>query len=185
MRGVAIHGWSGSSTRCVGVSRHRRSPIRRTSRWLSLNSSWRIVCSSAPRMWTIFTSRQGRSASSMCTANSSRAVAIGAADRHFVTPTPTILQSSFPGANAAVGFAHTSVGSAKCRSSWIASSAHWTNARSSWLSVHREWSSQPPALSRMWVVAPEPSMWDRKNLRTHPRSPNAIRGKRAMLCQIC
>ena len=36
MRGVAIHGWSGSSTRCVGGSRHRPSQTRRTSRSLKL-----------------------------------------------------------------------------------------------------------------------------------------------------
>ena len=93
------------------------------------NTNCRIAYSSALRTWTTFTSKQGRFASSTCTANSSRAVATGAADRHFVTPTPTIRQPSFPGANAAVGFARTSVGSAKCRSNWIASSTHWTNAR--------------------------------------------------------
>ena len=150
-----------------------------------LEQNWKIACSSAPRMWTTFTSRQDRSASSTCTANSSRAAATGAADRHFVTPTPTILQPSFPGANAAVGFARTSAGSAKCRSSWIASSTHWTNARSSWLLAHRAWSSQPRALWRTWVVVPERSMSERKSLRTHPRSPNAIWGKRGRCCRNC
>ena len=39
--------------------------------------------------------------------------------------------AELPGAAAAVGFARTSAGSAKCRLTWIASSPLWTNARSS------------------------------------------------------
>src|SRR5271157_1268516 len=54
----------------------------------------------------------------------SRAVATLAAATHLTTRISTSRQPKFHGANAGVGFARTSAGSAKCRSSWIASLAH-------------------------------------------------------------
>jgi hypothetical protein len=63
--------------------------------------------------------------------DSLRAVATVAAAFHLTIQIFTIRQPKSPGANAAVGFARTSAGLAKCRSNWIESIAHWINPRSS------------------------------------------------------
>ena len=101
------------------------------------------------------------------------------------TQIPTILHASFPGANAAAGFALTSVGSAKCLLNWIESMKHWTTARCSWLSARQASSNQPRALSLTLLVVRERSTWDRRNPRTHPRSQNAIWEKRGWPCLPC
>lgn len=129
-------------------------------------------------------SRRGRRTSSTCTGNFSRAAATVAADRRFMTPIPTILQPSFPGASAADGFARTSAGSAKCLSNWIASSVHSTNAPSSWLWAHRKSWSQRRALSPTLAIERERSTWGQRNLPTHPRSRIAIWGRRKRYCPI-
>jgi len=53
---------------------------------------------------------------STCTESFSRAVATVAAALHLTIQISTIRQPKCPGANAAVGFARTSAGSARCRS---------------------------------------------------------------------
>ena len=135
----------------------------------------------------ICTSRRDQHRLFTCTANSSRADAMDAADRLSRTETFTSRQPRFHGANAAAGFARISAGLAKCRSNWIASLARWANARSSWLWARRVLLSQRPASSLMLVLvlAPEPSTPDPKNPPTHRRSPHVIWGKLVSYCLSC
>ena len=108
-----------------------------------LENALQDAFSCAPKTWTTSTSRPGRRSTLFtCTASYSRAAAIRAAAHPLRTPTFTSRQPNSPVANAAAESAPTSAGSAKCRSSWIASSAHWTNAHSSLLWGRRAWSSQ-------------------------------------------
>jgi NAD-dependent SIR2 family protein deacetylase len=89
------------------------------------------------------------------------------------TPTFTSRQPNSPVVNAAAESAPTSAGSAKCRSSWIASSAHWTNAHSSLLWGRRAWSSPQRVSSPKLAVLRERSMWGKTSPQTHLRSRNA------------
>ena len=103
--GIAIPGWSGSSTRCVGAWLRLRSRIRRTLPSPNLETGCKIAFSSAPRTWTIFTSRRDRKTSSTCTGNFSRVVATPVAGLPLGTRISTNRQPKSHGANAAVGFA--------------------------------------------------------------------------------
>jgi hypothetical protein len=93
----------------------------------------------------------------------------------------TIRQPKCPGANAAVGFARTSVDSAR----WIESTMHWTPALYSW-PLERQVSWSPPPVSPLKsTVGHGRSTWDRRSLRTHLHFRNAIWGKPGKYCQTC
>ena len=90
----------------------------------------------------------------------------------------------YPGATAEVAFDRTSAGSAKCRSSWIASSTHWTmHGLHGCGHIGRGRASRELCRSRRWscpdfyVGAEEPA--------NERRSQNVIWGKRANCCLIC
>jgi hypothetical protein len=173
MRGVAIPSWSGNSIPCVAGSHQRQSPTRRTSLSRSWSRGCRDACSSALRTWTTFMSRQGRFASSTCTASFSKAAAIDAHNHHFTTLPPTILHASFPGVSAADGFARTSAGLAKCRSRWIEAMGRWSDVRS--FDLHGCWhirrgrASREFRCTRGWSCANDlrRSRRTRKRIRVH------------------
>jgi len=96
----------------------------------------------------------------------------------------TILQRSFPGASAVVGFARTSAGLARFRSNWIASSVLWTNASISSPWARRAWSNPPPVSWLTLPVVRGRSTWESKSLQMYPRSRNAIWGRRERYCPI-
>jgi hypothetical protein len=157
--GTAIPGWCGSSIPCVGAWLRKPSRIPSTSPSRNLKTPCKIGFSFVPRTWTAFTNKPDQEMLSTSMENSLRAVATIAIALHLTTQISTIRPPKSPGANAAVGFARTSAGSARCRSNWIESIAHWINPRSSWQWEHQAWSSPLPALLLKSLVGHRRSTW--------------------------
>src|SRR6266550_8058601 len=133
----------------------------------------------ALRTWTTCTSRRVRSTSSTCTESFSRAVATVAPVLLFLTRIYTSRQQSSPAANAAIGFARTSAGSAKCPLAWIESTRRWMTVRFLLQLEPQVWSNPPRASSPTSLVVRGQSTWGRRTLRIHPRSRNVMWAKRA------
>ena len=127
--GNAIPGWSGSFTRCVGVSPQRPSRTQRTLRSRSLTRTLQERLFICTQNVDDLHEQAGSRGVIHMHGELFKAAVIRAAACPSRTQISMSLHASFPGANAEAVFALTSVGLVKCRLIWIASLKHWTTAR--------------------------------------------------------